>query len=157
VNKKMKNSSEYIYIDARGDWWYEGNRIIHPEVLKLFKSSLQADPENGQLKISYKGREAPVKVEKTPFFVQDIAVDRSPEGELERIELLLDDESREELDPATLTLDADGILQVRVKDGAFAALCLPTAHFRLAELFSEDGAGGFTLELAGRSWPVAHR
>ncbi len=153
----MENSSEYIYVDARGGWWYEGNRIIHPEVLKLFKSSLQIDPENGGLKIHYKGREAPVKVAKTPFFVQDVAVEKAAGGTAPTaIELLLDDDTRESLDPATLALDEDGVLNVRVKGGRFAALCLPTAHFRLAELLTETPEG-FVLELGGRRWPVAER
>ena len=151
----MINSSEYIYIDGRGDWWYEGNKIIHPEVLKLFKSSLESDPETGELRIDYKGRQAPVKVEKTPFFVQDIAPDRDSAGALSRVELLVDDDSREPLDPETLAIDADGVLTVRIKGGRFAALCLPTAHFRLAELFEEDEKDGFSLTLAGRRYPVS--
>ncbi len=150
----MKNSSEYIYIDARGDWWYEGNKIIHPEVLKLFKSSLEVDPASGELKIDYKGRQAPVKTEKTPFFIQDIISDITPDGRLDGIELLLDDGTREALDPATLALDEDGILRARVKAGRFAALCLPAAHFRLAELLGEDEAGGFVLDLGGKRYPV---
>ncbi len=150
----MKNSSEYIYIDGRGDWWYEGNKIIHPEVLRLFKSSLRIDPENGELRIDYKGRQAPVKVEKTPFFVLDIVPARDSAGALSGIDLLLDDDSREPLDPETLIIDGDGVLKVRVKDGLFPALCLPTAHFRLAELFEEDDQGGFSLTVAGCRYPV---
>ena len=153
IPKTMKNSSDDIYVDERGRWWYEGNQIIHPEVLKLFKSSLEVDPEDGSLKISYKGREAPVKVAKTPFFVQDIVVQKDPFGAVAGIELVLDDESREPLAPESLTLDGDGILNVRVKQGRFAALCLPTAHFRLAELLSET-EDGFILNLAGHRYPV---
>ncbi len=149
-----KESSEYIYIDDRGDWWYEGNRIIHPEVLKLFKSSLEVDPVSGALKIDYRGKQAPVKVAKTPFFVQDITPEFDSEGRLRQVELQLDDGSREPLDPATLGLDGDGVLRVRVKAGRFAALCLPTAHFRLAELFREDDDAGFVLELGGERYPV---
>jgi hypothetical protein len=154
LTENLKNSSEYIYIDGRGDWWYEGSKIIHPEILKLFKSSLRIDPETGGLRIDYKGRQAPVRVEKTPFFVQDIAPAKDAEGGLSVIELLLDDDSREPLDPETLIIDSDGVLTVRVKGGCFAALCLPTAHFRLAELFEEDGQGGFSLTVAGRRYPV---
>lgn len=146
----MDKRDDIITIDAQGQWWYEGNRIIHPEVLALFRSSLRL-VEDGGFVIDYRGKQAPVRVEKTPYFVVEIKAQTGGDGELSRIELVLDDGSREEMDPASLRPDDDGALLVSVKGGSFAARCLPAAHFRLAELLSED-EDGFFLKLGGQRY-----
>ncbi|MCD6293281.1 MAG: DUF1285 domain-containing protein [Deltaproteobacteria bacterium] len=148
----MEISADYISIDGQGQWWYEGNKIVHPKVLSLFKSSLMIDQPTGELFIDYKGKRAPVKVEKTPFFIQDIVVKRGADGELLEVELELDDGTSEVLDPESLRLDDSGVLEVKVKQGQFAARCLQSAHFRLAELLSEDQDGGFSLVIGGKSY-----
>ncbi len=149
--------TDYITIDGQGQWWYEGNKIIHPEVLALFKSSLTIDGVTGQLFIDYKGKRAPVKVEKTPFFIHYIVVEKSRDGALAKIILELDDGTRESLDPESLVLDDGGALQVKVKGGRFEARCLPSAHFRLAELFKEDDDGGFSLIIGDKSYVLANK
>ena len=143
---------DYILIDGQGQWWYEGNKIIHPEVLALFKGSLTFDELTGQLVIDYKGKRAPVKVEKTPFFVHDIDVEKGSDGELSQVILKLDDGTSERLDPESLGLDDSGALLVRVKAGRFAARCLSAAHFRLAELLDENSDGSFSLVIGGKSY-----
>jgi len=151
---KLEKSAEYIFIDGQGQWWYEGNKIIHPEVLALFKSSLTVDESGGGLFIDYKGKRAPVRVEETPFFVHDVIVEKDCDDGLSKIFLELDDGTREGLDPESLRLDARGVLQVRVKEGRFAARCLPAAHFRLAELLVENDDGGLSLVVGGKSYPL---
>lgn len=150
----MEKSADYISIDGQGQWWYEGNKIVHPKVLALFKSSLTLDDSTGEFFVDYKGKQAPVKVEKTPFFVLGIVVEKGTDGELVEIILELDDGTREVLDPESLRLDDSGVLQVKVKDGRFVARCLQAAHFRLAELLNEDG-GGFSLVVGGKSYVLA--
>ena len=143
----MEKREDQITIDAQGRWWYEGSEIIHPEVLALFRSSLR-ETEDGAFEIDYRGRQAPVVVEKTPFFIREIkAVEES--GKLLAITLMLDDGSDEELIPESLRLDEDGVLMTKVKKGLFSARCLPKAHFRLAALLDED-ENGFFLSLGGR-------
>ena len=151
----MEMSADCIFIDGQGQWWYEGNKIVHPEVLALFKNSLTIDGVTGQLFIDYKGKQAPVKVEKTPFFIHNIVVQKSRDGGLAKVILELDDGTRESLDPESLVLDDSGALQVKVKGGRFEARCLPSAHFRLAELLKEDGDGGFSLDIGENSYFLA--
>ena len=153
----MEKSADYISIDGQGQWWYEGNKIVHPEILALFKSSLTIDESAGELFIDYKGKRAPVKVEKTPFFIHGIVAEKGADGELAKIVLELDDGTREILDPESLVLDDSGVLQVKVKKGRFAARCLPIAHFRLAELLDEDGNGGFSLAVGGKNYILAKK
>ncbi len=148
----MHEGSDNISIDGQGQWWYEGNKIIHPEVLALFKKSLTFDDATGQFFIDDKGKQALVEVDKTPFFVHDIEVEKSSEGELAQVILHMDDGSREILDPESLGLDGSGALQVKVKGGRFAARCLAAAHFRLAELLEVNSKGEFSLTVGGKSY-----
>ncbi len=150
----MKQQADIVTIDRQGRWWYEGRQIIHPDVLALFKQSLKKDALTGELCIHYRDQTLPVEVESCPFFVRDIRVARDAAGSLQGVTLLLDDETEEALDPESLRLNGHGVLEATVKKGEFTACCLPTAHFRLAGLFEESGAGGFQLKLGGKAYPV---
>ncbi|RLB74251.1 MAG: hypothetical protein DRH03_01630 [Deltaproteobacteria bacterium] len=141
----MKEIGSEIFINSQGEWLYEGNKIVHPEVLSLFKNSLTVDEKSGEFYIDYKGKRAPVKVAETPYFVRDAVAKKDPAGNLLEVILEIDDGSREILDPKSLTLDASGVLQVKVKSGKFAARCLAAAHFRIAELLDSDDEGGFFI------------
>ncbi len=153
----MEMSADYILIDGQGQWWYEGNKIIHPEVLALFKSSLTIDKSTGELFIDYKGKQAPVKAEKTPFFIHGVVAEKGADGELVKIILELDDGTSESLDPESLVLDDSGVLQAKVKEGRFEACCLPAAHFCLAELLKENDDGGFSLVVGGKSYILGEK
>jgi len=151
----MEIGQSEILINARGEWSYEGNRIVHPEVLNLFKRSLTYDGERGEFFIDYKGKRAPVKVAKTPYFIRDVGLEKSSAGELVKVVLEVDDGSRETLDPETLVLDGEGVLQVKIKAGRFAARCLAVAHFRIAELLEEDDSGNFFIVINGIRFRVS--
>jgi len=157
LENDMQENSDDISIDGQGQWWYDGNKIVHPEVLALFKKSLAVDEATGQFCIDYKGKKALVMVEKTPFFIHDINLEKSDDGELAQVVLQLDDGTFENLDPESLGLDDSGALQVKVKEGQFSARCLSTAHFRLAELLEEDSDGGFSLVMGGKSYILAKK
>ncbi len=141
----MEEISSEIFINGQGEWLYEGNKIVHPEVLGLFKRSLIVDETTGEFFIDYKGKRAPVKVAETPYFIRDAVVKRDLAGNLLEVILEIDDGSRESLDPESLTLDANGVLQVKIRSGKFAARCLAAAHFRIAELLETDAEGGFFI------------
>jgi len=150
----MKNKTDIVTIDREGKWWYQGNQIIHPDILALFKQSLEKDSETGDLFIDYRGEQLSVEVESCPFFIRDVRVGRNEQGELETITLVLDDDSEENLVPDSLVLDSDGVLQAAVKKGKFMGCCLPAAQFRLAELFDELADGNFQLRLNKKLYPI---
>ncbi|MCK5680597.1 DUF1285 domain-containing protein [bacterium] len=140
-------SESDISINALGEWWYDGAKIIHPEVLKLFKNSLTIDSIGGEYFIDYQGKRVPVKVARTPYFIRDVALETDQVGNLIGVMLEVDDGSQELLDPESLTLDDEGVLKVKIKAGQFAARCLSAAHFRIAELLEEDSEGNFFIEI----------
>ena len=141
----MEEIVSEIFINSQGEWLYEGNKIVHPEVLSLFKRSLTVDETTGGFYVDYKGKRAPVKVAETPYFIRDAVVKKDESGNLLEVILEIDDGSREVLQPESLQLDAGGVLQVKVKSGKFSARCLPAAHFRIAELLENDNEGGFFI------------
>jgi hypothetical protein len=153
----MQEISSEIFINDQGEWWYEGSKIIHPEVLHLFKSSLTLDVQSGEFFIDYKGKRAPVKVAKTPYFIRDVVVEKDSAGDLVDVILEIDDGSRESLDPESLTIDDDGALRVMIKAGRFAARCLSAAHFRIAELLEEDGKDGFFIVINHNRFSVGNQ
>ena len=150
----MKQQADIVTIDRQGRWWYQGNQIIHPEILALFKQSLEKDPETSDLFIDYRGEQLPVEVESCPFFIRDVRIGRDEQGKPQDITLVLDDDSEEALVPDSLMLGSDAVLQATVKAGKFMACCLPAAHFRLAELFDELADGSFQLLLNKKSYPI---
>jgi len=150
----MKQQENIVTIDRQGRWWYQGKQIIHHEILALFKQSLEKDPETGDLFIDYRGKKLSVEVEICPFFIRNVLVVRDVQGEPEAITLVLDDGSDEALVPDSLILDSDGVLKAAVKKGKFMGCCLPTAQFRLAELFDELADGSFQLLLNKKFYPI---
>jgi hypothetical protein len=68
--------------------------------------------------------------------------------------LVLSDGSAERLDPATLSLDREGVLQCRVKAGEHRARFARAAQVALGLALEEGPDGRLTLRLGGRSWPV---
>ena len=153
----MKPQVEIVTIDRQGRWWYEGNQIIHPDILALFKRSLEKDPQNDALYIHYQGQTLPVEVESCPFFIRDVRVGRDAQGDLQRITLVLDDDSEEALVPDSLLLGNDGVLKAMVKQGKFMGCCLPAAQFRLAELFEQCADGSFQLQFNKKSYSIHHQ
>jgi len=153
----MDEISGEIFINAQGEWLYEGNEIVHPEVLSLFKNSLTVDEKSGEFFIDYKGKRAPVKVAETPYFIRDAVVKKDSIGNLVEVILEIDDGSSESLDPESLILDVSGVLQVRVKSGKFAARCLSAAHFRIAELLETDDEGGFFIVINQKRFNLQER
>lgn len=153
---ELQTATEIVTIDRQGRWWYEGNQIIHPDVLALFKRSLKKDPRSGDLHIHYQGQTLPVEVESCPFFIRDIHISRDEQGDLETIVLVLDDDSEESLAPDSLVLAQDGVLRAAIKKGEFMGCCLPAAQFRLAELFDQQDDGSFSLQLGKKSYSIHH-
>ena len=78
----------------------------------------------------------------------------SARWEGDRVRLVLDDGSDEELAYDTLTLLGGDALYCRVRGGRLRARLSTAAQAVVGERIVEDGAG-FALEAVGRRWPIA--
>lgn len=134
-----------IQVTAEGELFHNGAPMIHPGILELIYESVHL--EDGVYLLRVGKQSCQLEVEDTFHVV------KSADLGAEAVTLALNDGSRQALDPASLWLNAAGVLYCRVKEGAFPARFLRQAYYQIAEGFVEDGEG-FALELAGRRWPL---
>jgi uncharacterized protein len=137
-----------LSLDAEGRFLHRGEPITHARTLEVLWRSFRREPD-GRYAVSI-GREAGyVTIEAAPYAVQ--AVVPAPNG----VRLRLSDGTEEPLDPATLSLGADGVLRCTVKRD-HPARFTRAGQLALGALLQEDppGSGAFTLLVNGRRWPV---
>jgi hypothetical protein len=140
---------EVIVVGRNGVWLADGVEITHEPTRRLFARSLKRDSEGYFLAI---GRETKrVVVEDTAYFVLRVKGDF-----VQGYEVVLNDETRERLDPETLAY-RPGRLTCRVKGGTEEARFLSVAYFDLLKELQENEneyflkIGGATVVLANKA------
>src|SRR5437867_804259 len=99
---------------------------------------------NGRARLELGEDKAEVAIEDTPWVVTGV------EGDPARgFTIVLNDETREPLDPASLRVGAADVLYCRVKDGRHEARFLRPAYYDLAR-HAEAGAAGIVLRVGPR-------
>jgi hypothetical protein len=131
-----------------GNWYTDEERIDNPRIATLFSNSIRQNPD-GSYFLQVGDERAPVTVEDTPFVVRTLEDD-----ELGGFIALLNDDTREELDPATLEVGAGNVLYARVKGGAYRARFLRNAYYHLADRLEADDAGRFFVRIRGARHPI---
>ncbi|MGB9699510.1 MAG: hypothetical protein ACPL5I_09005 [Thermodesulfobacteriota bacterium] len=109
-----------LRIDKEGRWFFQEEEITHWRTYLLFNRNLIRD-ENGKLKVRIGQEECPVEPEDAPFVVKSLDFNLGPDGELKSITLILNDESREELNPETLFIGRENVLYCLVRKQTFTA------------------------------------
>lgn len=131
-----------------GNWYTDEERIDNPRIALLFSRSIRRNPD-GSYYLQVAEERAPITVEDTPYVVKAV------EGDAQRgFAIVLNDDEREELDPATLEVGADNVLYCRVKDGAYRARFLRSAYYHLSPGFEAEAGGGFSITVRGRRYPL---
>jgi uncharacterized protein len=139
-----------IRLDRRLRWFHDDERVEHPRIIEAFNQGLRV-AEDGRFKLEIGTDWCFVTVEDAAFEV--LAVDVS-EGS--RPSIRLSDRTAEWLDPASLAVDAEGVLTVQVKNGRAKARFSRDAQFALGTLLEADG-DGFVLRAGEKSWPTSLR
>jgi hypothetical protein len=133
---------EVIRLTKNGVWLSDDVEIDHEQTIKIFARGLERDAQGvWQIRV---GRETKrIEVEDTAYFVTRV------EGTPERgYEIWLSDETREHLDPSTLTY-RPGRLTCRIKTGREEAKFLSAAYFDLLKELDED-ADTYWLDIQGQ-------
>lgn len=148
--KKLWHTREQsgLRIDRRGQWWHDGERIEHPNIVEAFNRGLQVQPD-GRVQLHFGGDWCFVEVEDCAFTV--VAVD---ESEGERLSVRLSDRTAEWLDTERLALDDEGVLVVPVKSGLARARFSRDATFQLSERFEVAGER-LVVRVGAKIWPTA--
>lgn len=133
--------NEVIRLTKNGVWLSDTVEIDHEQTRRMFAKSLEHDAQGWLLKI---GRETKrIEVEDTAYFVTRI------EGSATQgFEVCLSDESREKLDPSTLSY-RPGRLVCRIKKGKEEAKFLHAPYFEILKDLEEDDTS-YWLKLGGK-------
>jgi hypothetical protein len=112
--------SKSIWIDREGRWFFRGEEITHRKTYLLYCRSLTLDAA-GRFLLRVGKEECPVEVEDAPFVVKSLDFIPADGGKIKSIDLLLNDETREPLQPETLRVGTQNVLYCQVRGGSFAA------------------------------------
>lgn len=133
--------TEVIRLTRNGIWLSDSVEIDHEQTRRMFAKSLERDAKGWLLKIGSETKR--IEVEDTAYFVTRIEGTPS-----QGIDVCLSDESRERLDPATLTY-RPGRLACRIKGGKEEAKFLHAPYFELLKNLQEDDSF-YWLDLGGK-------
>ncbi|HYB92302.1 MAG TPA: DUF1285 domain-containing protein [Candidatus Binataceae bacterium] len=131
-----------------GNWYRDGERIENPRIAELFSRSIHRNPD-GSYYLQVGDERAPIAVEDTPYVVTTLEDD-----ELGGFMLVLNDGTRETLDPVTLEIAADNVLYARVKGGQSRARFLRNAYYHLSDRLELGDDGAVVLTIRGRRYPM---
>lgn len=140
--------NEVIIISKNGVWLADGTEITHEPTRKLFARSLKKDAQGYFLHIGKETKR--IQVEDTAYFV--VRLEGDPTA---GYELILNDESREPLDPNTLHY-RPGRLVCKTKSGKEEAKFLHSPYFDLLKHLQEDSKSYF-LEFGNHNSKVLIR
>jgi hypothetical protein len=137
-------SSGKIRFGKDGRWYSDDEPIPNRAICRLFSRTLRVLPD-GRGRLELGEDRADVIIEDTPWVVNAV------EGDPQRgFTLVLNDDSREPLDPATLRVGAGHVLYCRVKGGAHEARFLRPAYYELTRHAENGPAGAIELPVGGR-------
>src|SRR5271166_6423293 len=131
-----------------GSWYTDDERIDNPRIAMLFSQSIRQNPD-GSFFLQVAEERASITVEDTPYVV--VSLEDARDG---GFALVLNDGTREPLDPTTLAVGADNVLYTRVKDGKYRARLLRPAYYHLSGNFETDTSGRFFIQLGGKKYPL---
>ncbi len=132
-----------------GLWYSDDEPIPNRAIRLLFSRTLRVLPD-GRGRLELGEDRADVTIEDTPWVVTGV------EGDPARgFTVVLNDETREPLDPGSLRVGAAHVLYCRVKGGAHEARFLRPAYYQLMRHVESGPAGDAVLPVAGRRVTIA--
>jgi len=135
-----------LSIDSEGRFRHRGGLITHARTLEVLWGSL-ARRADGRYQVRVGRETALVRIEAAPYGVRGLSP--ASEGLL----LHLTDGSIEPLDPATVRLGRDGVVECAVR-GGHAARFHASAQASLGPWLAEGAGGAPVLCLGGAAWPI---
>lgn len=147
-------SSEEIYIDKEGQWFFQGAPIIRQDIVSFLSRHL-VELEDGSYQIRWKDQGCAVLVEDTPFVVWGVTPVESA-GRALGILLHLNDGTTETLDPESLYIGFQNVPYCKVRQGRFRARFSRKAYYQLASMIEEipGTEEGFCLRLGDKVYPI---
>lgn len=146
-----------IRIDKDGVWYYKGNEMIRKDILALFYESLECDPQ-GRYLIRKDGEAFYIEVEDVPYTVQSVEYSLDGKDGAAVFNILLSDQSIEQLDPTTLRQGEENVLYCAVKNRRFEARFTRKSYYQLAEYIQYDSENNrYYLTLNDRRYDITSK
>ena len=121
-----------ISLDRHGKFFHDGEPVEHAGMASAFAKWVRRHPDDGRWILSNDYDWCYLTVEDTGYFVESLRVDD------EGAELRLSDGTSEPMDPSSLSLDDDGVLRARVKEGREHARFTRQAQLAIEPLLDDD-------------------
>jgi uncharacterized protein len=138
-----------IVLDKDGQFWHDGERVVHPGMQLAFASWIARHPDDGRYILCNGYDWSYFRVDDVPFFVRGVR----ESGAI--LLLSLSDGSEEALTPDTLSVGAREALYCSVKDRAFGARFTPSAQAGLVTYVAPTPSGAPGLKIGGVVHPIA--
>jgi len=137
-----------IELDGEGQFWHDGERVVHPGMQLAFASWIGRHPEDGRYILCNGYDWSYFRVDDVPFFVRGVR-----DG-ARGLRLVLSDGSEEALEPSTLRIGARDALYCAVKGGAFDARFMPSAQSALVAHVAPMPSGEPGLQIGDVIHPI---
>ena len=148
IDSLQKHQYDY-YIDAHGNWFCEGNRVVDQQLLRVLSRSLYA--QGAGFFVRCEGEVHPVRVADAPLWIRYVHLQKDERGELIRIEIELTDGRREDLDGETLSIANEQALYCLATHRRLKARFGKVAYYELARHVQTDDEGSsFYFVINGR-------
>jgi len=143
-----------LRIDKEGRWFFHDEEITHRKTYLLFCQNLTRD-ESGRTILRIGQEQCPVEVEDAPLVVKTLDFVLADGGGLKSIWLTLNDETREQLNQATLRIGAANVPYCRVRCGKFAARFSRGAYQLLLPYIQQDEkTDRFFIQIDGKEYDL---
>ncbi len=142
-----------LRIDREGRWFSNEEEITHRKTYLLYSRNLVRDG-SGRILLRIGREEWPVEIEDAPYVVKSVDFKTGP-GDIQDVDLLLNDETREALVPETLRIGSANVPYCRVRAGRFDARFSRNAYqLLLPHIHHDEKTGNFFLIIEGREYPL---
>lgn len=143
-----------ILLDESGQFWHDGEKVLHRPMARAFASWIRRHPDNGRYILSNGFDWTYFTVQDAPFFVEALRCVSDDAGS--HLLLSLSDASEEPLDPGTIVVGPSDAVYVTVK-GGLEARFTPHAQLALAPYLAYGPSGECELVLGDRRYPIGVR
>lgn len=127
-----------------GRWYCDDEVIPNKAICRLYAKAMTIG-DDGVARLQLGEDKAQVTIEDTPWVIVQVEGDAT-----HGFHVLLNDETLEPLDPATLRIGADNVLYCRVKEGKHEARFLRPAYYELMRHTEPGPNETLVLPMRGR-------
>lgn len=143
-----------LFIDKEGRIFYQGVEVEDPQFAFTILRYLEKTPE-GKYVAKFQGQDYLFDVEDVPYIVQDLALHKNQNGQLDQVDLIFVGGYTEILDPLTLHVAPSNVLYCQVRKGKFLARFTRKSYFHLSPFIQEDENHQYYLEIEHRRYRIA--